>query len=154
MTAWRFIHIISILYFCAGCGAAIMPVWKVWTVESINEKVVLILSAQRAFTSAMLPGIIAVLFSGYAWAAATNYPLTTGWMIGLQGLLFLNLFLFIPLFGVALRRVKWAALSSQKESIITKELEEALADNVPLVFGTLVTITIPLMTWIACIELF
>ena len=66
----------------------------------------------------------------------------------------LNLFLFIPLFGVALRRVKWAALSSQKESAITKELEEALADNVPLVFGTLVTLTIPLMTWIACAELF
>ena len=73
-----------------------MPVWKAWTVESIDEKVVLILSAQRAFTSAMLPGIIAVLFSGYAWATATNYPLTTGWMIGLQGLFFLNLFLFIP----------------------------------------------------------
>jgi len=131
-----------------------MPIWKAWTVESIDEKVALVLSAQRAFTSAMLPGIIAVLFSGYAWAAATNYPLTTGLMISLQALLFLNLFLFIPLFGVALRRVKWAALSSQKESAITKELEEALADNVPLVFGTLVTLTIPLMTWIACAELF
>ena len=131
-----------------------MPVWKAWKVNSIDEKVVLVLSAQRAFTSAMLPGIIAVLFSGYAWAAATNYPLTTGLMISLQALLFLNLFLFIPLFGVALRRVKWAALSSQKESEITKELEEALADNVPLVFGTLVTLTIPLMTWIACAELF
>ena len=131
-----------------------MPVWKAWKVDSIDEKVVLVLSAQRAFTSAMLPGIIAVLFSGYAWAAATNYPLTTGWMISLQALLFLNLFLFVPLFGVALRRVKWAALSSQKESAMTKELEEALADNVPLVFGTLVTLTIPLMTWIACVELF
>jgi len=143
------IHIIFLLGLWSGDNACVEGLDG----RIVDEKVVLILSAQRAFTSAMLPGIIAVLFSGYAWAAVTNYPLTTGWMIGLQGLFFLNLFLFIPLFGVALRRVKWAALSSQKEGTLSKELEEALADNVPLVFGVLVTVTIPLMTGIACIEL-
>ncbi|MCH2352720.1 MAG: hypothetical protein MK322_14800 [Pseudomonadales bacterium] len=154
MAFWIFLHLSSIIYLCVGIGAAIVPVWMSWKRDNINERVILLLTSQKAFTVGLLPGIIAVLFSGYAWVAAGNYSITSGSMIIIQILFFLNLFLFIPLFGVALRRVKWSALSAQKSGETSEDLEDALADNVPLVFGTMIIVSIPLMLLLVVIRFF
>ena len=154
MAFWIFLHLSSIIYLCVGIGAAIVPVWMSWKRDDINERVILLLTSQKAFTVGLLPGIIAVLFSGYAWVAAGNHSITSGSMIIIQILFFLNLFLFIPLFGVALRRVKWSALSAQKSGGTSEDLVDALADNVPLVFGTMIIGSIPLMLLLVVIRFF
>ncbi len=154
MEFWIFLHLASIIYLCTGIGAALVPVWMSWRREDIDERIILLLTSQKAFTGGLLPGIIAVLFSGYAWVAAGNYAITDGSMIVIQIIFFLNLFLFVPLFGVALRRVKWSALSAQKSGQITEDLQDALADNVPLVFGTMIIASIPLILILVVIRFF
>lgn len=155
MTFWRLVHVLALFYFVAGVGNTVVPIWKAWLAEGIERKTLHLEDAQRNETFFLLPGIIATLFSGYAWAAAEGYNVvTTGWLVALQVLTFLDLFIFLPLLGVGLRRVRYLALAAQKHGQITDELKDALADNVPLVFGTLITLTIPVMTWLAIVQPF
>lgn len=149
MTFWRFIHILALFYFMAGVGNTVVPVWKAWLAQTLEEKALHLQDAHRNETFFLLPGMIATLFSGYAWTASEGYNVvTTGWLVALQVLTFADLFIFLPLLGVGLRRVRYLALASKKHGEITDELRDALADNVPLVFGTLIALTIPLMVWL------
>ena len=47
----------------------------------------------------------------------------------------------MPLFGIGLRKVHYLALQADKKGTPTPELDDALADNAPLVFGTLIIIS-------------
>ena len=58
-------------------------------------------------------------------------------------------FIFLPLMGVGLRRVRLLALVAKHQGEMTDELRDALADNVPVVFGTVLTLSIPIMVWLA-----
>ncbi|MEX1021592.1 MAG: DUF2269 family protein [Dehalococcoidia bacterium] len=149
MTFWRFLHLIALLYFVAGVGNTVVPVWKAWFAESIQEKALHLQDAHRNEQFFLLPGIIATLFTGYAWTAAADYNIvTTGWLVALQVVTFVDLFVFLPLLGVGLRRVRFLALAAKKHGEVTDELRDALADNVPLVFGTLIVLSIPVMVWL------
>ena len=149
MTTWRFIHLLALFYFMAGVGNTVVPVWKAWMAETLEEKALLLQDAQRNETFFLLPGMIAVLFSGYAWAASEDYNvITTGWLVALQVLTLVDLFIFVPLMGVGLRRVRYLALAAKKHGEMTDEFRDALADNVPLVFGTLIVLTVPVMVWL------
>ena len=64
-------------------------------------------------------------------------------------LFIVDVFIFLPLMGVGLRRVRLLALQAQKRGETTEELQAALNDRVPVVFGTLMVITVPVMTWLA-----
>jgi hypothetical protein len=44
--------------------------------------------------------------------------------------------------------VRYLALQSAKQGEPTEELRDALADNAPLVFGTLLAISVLVMTWL------
>ncbi len=149
MTIWRFIHILSLFYLMVGVGSTIVPIWKAWAAEAIEEKALLFTEAQRNETYFLLPGFIAALFSGYAWAAAAELNvLTNGWLLALQVITLVDLFIFLPLLGVGLRRVRVLSLSAKKHGAVTDELRDALADNVPLVFGTLIALSVPVMVWL------
>ena len=50
---------------------------------------------------------------------------------------------------MGLRRVRLLALQAKKRGETTQELEDAINDRVPVVFGTLMVITMPVMTWLA-----
>ena len=56
---------------------------------------------------------------------------------------------FLPLLGVGLRRVRLLALQSRKRGEASAELRDALADRVPVVFGTAIALSMPLMAWLA-----
>ncbi len=149
MTTWRFIHLLALLYLVAGVGNTVVPIWKAWMAQAVEEKSLFLQDAHRNETFFLLPGMIATLFSGYAWAAAADYNVvTTGWLVGLQVITFVDLFIFLPLLGVGLRRVRYLALAAKKHGDVTPELQDALADNVPLVFGTLIALSIPVMVWL------
>jgi hypothetical protein len=53
------------------------------------------------------------------------------------------------LIGLGLRRARLAALQAEKTGAATGELEEALADNVPIVFSGVATMLLPVMTYLA-----
>lgn len=149
MTFWRFVHLLALFWLMAGIGNTVVPVWRAWFAETIEEKALLLIEAQRNETTWLLPGMIATVFSGYAWAAAENYNVvTTGWLAALQVILAIDIFIFLPLMGVGLRRARILALQARKQGEITDALRDALADNVPLVFGTLIFATIPIMVWL------
>lgn len=155
MTFWRLVHTLALFWLVAGIGNTVVPIWRAWFAEAIEEKALLLVEAQRNETSWLLPGMIATVFSGYAWAAAGNYNvITTGWLAALQVLLGLDIFVFLPLMGVGLRRARILALQARKQGEVTDALRDALADNVPLVFGTLIALTIPIMTWLSIFKPF
>ncbi len=60
----------------------------------------------------------------------------------------LHVFLFLPLLAVGLRRVELLARIAQRDGQESPELREALADKVPLVFGTVIVATVPIMAWL------
>ena len=149
MTFWRFVHLLALFYFMAGVGNTVVPVWKAWLAETLEDKVLHLQDAHRNETFFLLPGMLAVFFSGYAWAASADYNIvTTGWLVALQAITLVDLFIFLPLMGVGLRRVRYLALAAKKHGSVTDELRDVLADNVPLVFGTLIVLSIPVMVWL------
>lgn len=150
MTFWRLIHLFALFYLAAGIGLAVVPIWKAWLAEELETKVRNLQDAHTNEQFFLLPGFITSLFSGYAWAAAEGYNvITTGWLVALQVVMWVNIFIFLSLMGVGLRRVRVLALMAQKRGETTDELREAMADNVPVVFGTLIVISFPIMTWLA-----
>jgi uncharacterized membrane protein len=149
MTFWRFIHVLAVLYLVAGAGSTVFPIWRAWTTQVLEEKALLLQEAQRNETFFLLPGFIATLFTGYAWATASGINvITTGWLVALQVVTLVDLFILVPLMGIGLRRVRYLALAAKKQGAMTEDLRDALADNVPLVFGTLIVLTIPVMVWL------
>ena len=149
MDFWRLIHILSLCLMMAGVGGTLVPIWRAWATEAIERRIMLLEEAHRNETLMLLPGTIALMFTGYAWATASGVNvIVTWWLVALQVLTMVDLFIFIPLMGVGLRRVRFLALAAQKQGEITPELKDAMADNVPLVFSTQIALTIPLMVWL------
>lgn len=149
MTLLRFLHILALFWLMAGVGNTVVPIWKAWRTSDLDLKALLLTDAQRNEGAWLLPGLIATVFTGYAWAASEDYNVvTTGWLLALQLVTALDVFIFVPLMGVGLRRVRMLTLQAQKQGAMTDELRDALADNVPLVFGTLIVLTVPVMTWL------
>jgi len=149
MTLWRLLHLLSLCLMMAGVGGTLVPIWRAWATEQIERRVMLLEEAHKNETLMLLPGTIALMFSGYAWATASGVNvIVTWWLVALQVLTMVDLFIFIPLMGVGLRRVRYLALAAEKQGKVTDELRDAMADNVPLVFSTLIALTIPIMVWL------
>ena len=149
MTLARFIHVIALLYLVAGIGNTIVPIWRAWFFEEIETRALLLTEAQRNYTTWLLPGIISTGITGYLYAGVLGLNVvTTGWLVAMQGLWMIQIFILVPLLGLGLRRVRYLALQSAKAGETTEELRDVLADNAPLVFGTLLVITVVIMTWL------
>ncbi len=149
MTLARFIHVIALLYLTAGLGNTIVPIWRSWFLDEIETRALLLSEAQRNYTTWLLPGVIATGITGYLYAGVLDLNVvTTGWLVAMQILWIIQIFILVPLLGIGLRKVRFLALQSAKDGEVTEELRDALADNAPLVFSTLLTVTILLMVWL------
>lgn len=149
MTLARFVHVIALLWLVAGLGNTIVPIWRAWFIDELATKALLLTEAQRNYTTWLLPGLIATGITGYLYAGVLNLNVvTTGWLVAMQVLWILQIFILVPLLGIGLRRVRYLALQSAKQGAPTEELRDALADNAPLVFGTLLAISVLVMTWL------
>ncbi|MGI8551061.1 MAG: hypothetical protein ACR2PL_09815, partial [Dehalococcoidia bacterium] len=60
-----------------------------------------------------------------------------------------SVFICLPLLGVGLRRARLLALQAAKTGRVTDELRDTLNDNVPVVFGTIMALLLPVMAWLA-----
>jgi len=149
MTLARFIHVIALLYFVAGVGNTMVPIWRAWFVDEIETKSLLLTEAQRNYTTWLLPGVISTGISGYLYAGVLELNVvTTGWLVAMQVIWMVQIFILVPLLGLGLRQVRYLALESAKKGEVTEQLRDAMADNAPLVFSTLLAVTIVIMTWL------
>jgi uncharacterized membrane protein len=146
---WRALHLLALFWMMAGIGSTVIPMWKAWRSEELETKSILISDAARNEPVWLLPGMLAAATTGYAWVASSGWDvLTTGWLVALEAVFAVNLFIFLPLFGIGLRRVRLLTLQAKKQGEETEELRDALADNVLLVFGTLIMASVPVMVWL------
>ena len=149
MTAWRALHMLALFWMMAGIGNVVVPIWKAWSTSELDVKALLLSDAERNEATWLLPGMIATGLTGLGWALAAEWnPFTTGWLVALEVLFMLDVFVFLPLMGVGLRRVRLLALQARRHGETTPELADAMADNAPIVFGTLIALTVPLMVWL------
>jgi uncharacterized membrane protein len=150
MTTFRVIHLLALFWMMGGLGTVMVAVWRAWSTSDIDLRALLLVEAQQNETRWLLPGMLATGLTGFAWAASENTNLvTTGWLLALEIVFAIDVFIFLPLLGVGLRRVRLLALQAKKQGEVTEELREALDDRVPVVFGTLIVATIPVMTGLA-----
>ena len=150
MTFFRLLHVLALFWMMAGLGSVMVAVWRAWSTSDIDLRAMLLTEAQQNETRWLLSGMLATGLTGFAWAASENTDLiTTGWLLALELVYAVDVFIFLPLLGVGLRRVRLLALQAKKRGETTQELEDAINDRVPVVFGTLMVVTMPVMTWLA-----
>ncbi len=149
--AFRLLHMLSLFVFLAGAGATMLPLYRSWHSDDIGAQVHAIQEAGRNQAGVLLPGIILTGISGIFWALRSDHfdPIATGWLLTVEVLYLVALFICLPAMAASLRRARFLALHSQKTGEISDELRETIADRGPLVFGTLMLLLIVLMTALA-----
>ncbi len=146
LTFWHWLHVLSLFLFVAGVGAVVAPIYRGWFSRDLRTQMISFTQAANNESALLLPGALAAGVTGVFWGAAAGYNfITTGWLVGLWASYLLAVFICMPLMGLGLRRVRLLTLQAQKRNKITPELEAALADNVPIVFATIIAILTVLM---------
>lgn len=155
MDWWRILHVLSLIWLGAGLGATYIPILRAWATKDVQYQMYSLVEAANSETRVLLPGAMASGVTGFFWGASQSLNFfTEGWLLALW-LLFIFFYLVcLPLLGFGLRRARLAALVAAKQGAITAELQEILDDRVPVVFGTLLVLSVPLMAWLAIFKPF
>lgn len=144
-----FTNLLSFMVLCAGLGAVLLPLYRAWFSSGVREQMLMFQQAADFETGFLLPGMAATGVTGVLWAVETGHNLfTEGWLVTLLVLYVVAMFAFLPLMGIGLRRVRLFALRDARTGVVSEELQQALADRVPLVFGSLIAAVLPLMAWL------
>ena len=142
---FRFLLTLAALIYAGGLLALNLALSRAWRADDPVERDVLFVSADRAHTRLLLPGIIAVGVIGAIWGIRAEGvdPVGTGWLLAVEILYLLALFMLVPGMFAGLRRVRLLSLQARKTGEISAELEDALADRGPLTFAALMLILLP-----------
>ena len=155
VTIWHFLHILAVMLMAAGTGAVMLPVYRAWHARDVRFQMAAFRQAADNETGVLLPGALLTGATGVGWGAAADWNFfTEGWLLALWLLYLLAVFVCLPLLGLGLRRARLLSLRAAKTGEVTPELEAALSDNVPLVFGTLIIILLVVITWLAVFKPF
>ncbi len=139
----------------AGAGAVMLPVYRAWRSQDVRFQMAAFRQAADNETGLLLPGALLTGATGIGWGAAAGWNFfTDGWLLALWLVYLLAVFVCLPLLGLGLRRARLLSLQAAKTGKVTPELQAALADNVPLVFGTLIIVLMGVMTWLAVFKPF
>jgi uncharacterized membrane protein len=152
---WKFLHIASLFLFMTGIGAVMAPVYRAWHNKDVRAQMYAFTSAADNETALLLPGALLTGVTGVFWGASSHYNFWSDhWLFTLSALYVCTTFVCLPLLGLGLRRARVASLRAWKSGRMTPELQAALADNVPLVFGTIIIVLLPVMGWLAVFKPF
>jgi uncharacterized membrane protein len=152
---WRFLHVASLFLLMTGVGAVMVPVYRAWHNKDLRTQMYAFTSAADSETTLLLPGALLTGVTGVFWGASSHYNFwSSRWLFVLSVLYVITTFVCLPLLGLGLRRARVASLKAWKGGRLTPELQAALADNVPLVFGTMIILLLPLMGWLAVFKPF
>jgi uncharacterized membrane protein len=147
---FHLLHTLALFWMIAGLGAVMIPVGGNWGKKDIQQQVVAFQQAADAETAMFLPGFLLVGVTGFFWATYEDYNFVEdGWLLALSAIYLLVGAICVPLMDFALRRARLLALQSLKTGDISAELRDTLNDNVPLVFGAIIAVSVPIMAWLA-----
>ncbi|HMO97414.1 MAG TPA: DUF2269 family protein, partial [Tepidiformaceae bacterium] len=150
MDWWRILHVLSMVWLGAGLGATYPLILKAWASKDVKYQMYCLVEAANNETRILLPGAMATGITGFFWAVAAEYNFVKdGWLGALSLLFVLFYFVCLPLLGFGLRRARIASLIAAKKGEETEELRMILNDRVPIVFGTALVISVPLLAWLA-----
>ena len=145
----RTIHYLSLFLMMAGLGAVIVAIWRGWTETEAERAIIAFEDASTGHKAGLLPGTIAVGATGWFLAADAGFNFfTTGWLLALEVLYLLILFICVPMLGYSLNRINIEVLKSRKKGEQTEALQELVNDNVPIVLCILIVFAIPFMVWL------
>jgi hypothetical protein len=152
---WKYLHVAALLLLTAGIGAVMAPVYRAWHSKDVRAQMYAFTTAADNETALLLPGILLTGVTGVFWGASSHYNFWSDrWLFVLSLLYAITTLVFLPLLGLGLRRARVASLKAWKSGRLTPDLQSALADNVPLVFGTLIILLLPVMGWLAVFKPF
>lgn len=155
MDGWRIVHVLAMIWLGAGLGATYVPVLRAWATKDAQERMYSLVEAATNETRVLVPGAMATGVTGFFWAVAADYNFFTDTWLTLLTVLYVFFYLVcLPLFGFGLRRARLAVLQARKRGEETDELREVLADRVPIVFGTLLVASVPILSWLAVFKPF
>lgn len=155
MDWWRIAHVLSMVWLGAGLGATYPLILKAWASKDVKYQMYCLVEAANNETRVLLPGAMATGITGFFWAVASEYNFVKdGWLAALSLLFIFFYFVCLPLLGFGLRRARLASLIAAKKGQETDELREILNDRVPIVFGTILVLSVPLLAWIAVFKPF
>lgn len=155
MDGWRIVHILAMIWLGAGLGATIPHILRAWATKDVQYQMYSLDEAANNETRVLLPGAMATGITGFFWGVAEGYNyVRDGWLAALTLLYVFFYFICLPLMGFGLRRARIAALTAAKKGEVTPGLQEVLDDRVPLVFGLLLVVSVPLLSWLAIFKPF
>jgi len=143
-------HLLAVFWYVMGLAAVQFPLIRGWQFDDLKLKVAAFEEASHYQGLLLVPGIIVMGVSGvFMWTQMDYNLITTGWLVALEALYLVSLLVCLPLIGLGLRRARLASLQADKAGGTTPELQEALADNVPIVFSGIATLLLPVMAYLA-----
>jgi hypothetical protein len=155
MDWWRIVHTLSLIWLGAGLGATYPLILRAWASQDVKYQMYALVEAANNETRILLPGAMATGITGFFWGVAAEYNFVReGWLAALTLLYIFFYFVCLPLLGFGLRRARLAALVAAKKGETTDELRDILNDRVPIVFGTALVLSIPLLAWLAIFKPF
>lgn len=144
------LHLLAAFWYIMGLPAVQLPLVRAWRSQDLTVQAAALEEASHYQGVLLVPGAIAAGASGlFLWAQMGYNLVTSGWLLALEALYLLTLLVCLPLIGLGIRRARLASLQAQRAGRATPELEQALADSVPLVFGGLATLLVPVMTYLS-----
>ena len=143
------------IWLGAGLGATYPLILKAWATKDVKYQMYCLVEAADNETRILLPGAMATGITGFFWGVSSNYNFVRdGWLLALTLIYVLVYFVGLPLLGFGLRRARLASLIAAKKGTQTPELKAILDDRVPIVFGTILVLSVPLLAWLAVFKPF
>ncbi len=150
-----FLHLLAAFWYVMGLSVVQMALIRAWQTSELNVQLAALEEASHYQGVLLVPGAIVAVATGvFLWAAMDYNLISSGWLLLLEGLYIVTLFVCVPLIGMGLRRARLAALKARRAGGSVPELEQALADNVPLFFGGIATLLVPVMTYLSIFKPF
>ena len=146
----RVLHFLSLFLMTAGLGAVMIALWRGWREEDVERQLVAFEDASTGHRALLMPGTIGAGATGIFLAADAGFNfITTGWLLALELLYLIVLFVCLPVLGHALNRVEIETLKSRKQKQRTDELQGLIDDNVPIVMCLVILLLLPIMVSLA-----
>jgi uncharacterized membrane protein len=150
-----FLHLLAAFWYVMGLSAVQMALIRAWQSGELNVQVAALEEASHYQGVLLVPGAIAGVATGvFLWAQLDYSLISTGWLLLVEGLYIVTLLVCLPLIGMGLRRARLAALKARRAGRTGPDLEQALADNVPLFFGGIATLLVPVITYLSIFKPF
>ena len=155
MDGWRLLHVLAMVWLGAGLGATYPNILRAWATKDVRYQMHCLVEAANSETRILLPGAMSTGITGFFWATSNGDNFVRdGWLAALSLCFVFFWFICLPLLGFGLRRARLASLIAAKKGEQTPELLAILNDRVPVVFGTLLVLSVPLMAWLAVFKPF